>query len=318
MVNQYKQLTLKERYHIEAFCKLGFSARTMAGELGRSNKTISNELARCPSKAYCAEAAHQHMLECRSNAAKSSKCSTISKKTVRSLLVFGLSPEQIAGRMEAEEIANHLSCSTVYNLVKREKWQHLLARKGKAYKKRKGVEAGAKLIPGRVDISERPSSVDDKIEIGHWEGDTVYGQDGYLVTLVERVSKLLVTCRVKSKSKKDVTRAIKKLLKPFKSICKTITFDNGGEFAGHQALKKYLKCDIYFAKPYASWQRGLNENTNGLLRRFFPKGMSIGSLSKKEIKQAEILINSRPRKALNYLSPYEFLTGQRVSFIAEI
>ena len=256
MVNQYKQLTLKERYQIEAFCKLGFSARKMARELGRSNKTISNELARSLLntsllKEYCAEVAHQQMQECRSKAAKYRKCTASSNETVWSLLRFGLSPEQIAGRMTVEKTENSLSCSTIYNLVKREKWQGLLARKGKSYKKRKGVEAGARLIPGRVDISERPSSVDDKIEIGHWEGDTVYGQDGYLVTLVERVSKLLVTCRVKSKSKKEVTRAINKLLKPFKDICKTITFDNGGEFAGHQKVKKYLGCDIYFAKPYA-------------------------------------------------------------------
>ena len=97
----------------------------------------------------------------------------------------------------------------------------------------------------------------------------------------------------------------------------SITFDNGGEFAGHEAIKKYLKCD-YVVKPYDSWERGLNENTNGLLRRFFPKGMAIGNISQNMIEQAEFLINMRPRKSLNFLSPYEFLTDKRVSLIVEI
>ena len=318
MSNQYKQLTLRERYQIEAFSKLEFSARCIASNLGRSNKTISNELARCPTHQYCAETAEQVALSKRMQAHKYLKCTQTHSEIVKSALILGLSPEQISGRMKAENIRNPISSGTVYNLIKREEWQHSLARKGKAYRKRKGVEAGAKLIPARVDISERPSSVDDKVEVGHWEGDTVYCQDGYLVTLVERVSKLLLTRRVKTKSKKDVTAAMKKMLRPFKGLCKTITFDNGGEFAGHQAVKKHLGCDIYFAKPYHSWQRGLSENTNGLLRRYFPKGMAIGSLPDKEIKQAEFLINVRPRKALNYLSPYEYLTGKRVSLMAVI
>ncbi|MBP6520587.1 MAG: IS30 family transposase [Shewanella sp.] len=132
------------------------------------------------------------------------------------------------------------------------------------------------------------------------------------------VSKLFLTRRVHNKSKKVVTEAMKQMLKPFKTICKTVTFDNGGEFADHQKLKQHIGCDTYFAKPYHSWQRGLNENTNGLLRRYFPKGVSIGQFSEQDIKQAEFLINTRPRKALNYLSPYEFLSGKRVSLIAEI
>ena len=194
----------------------------------------------------------------------------------------------------------------------------MLARKGKPYKQRQGVEAGAHLIPERIDMSERPAHVDENIEFGHWEGDTVYGQDGYLVTLVERRSKFLLTCRVKRKTKAEVTKAVNNLLKPFKESCKTITFDNGGEFAGHKKISRYLKCAIYFAKPYHSWQRGLNENTHGLLRRFFPKGMKIGALPESEIKEAALLINARPRKALNYLNPYEFITNRRVSLIAGI
>ena len=108
------------------------------------------------------------------------------------------------------------------------------------------------------------------------------------------------------------------MLKPFKNICKTVTFDNDGEFAGHEKLAKTIDCKVYFAKPYHSWQRGLNENTNGLLRRYFPKGMSIASLSAKVIKEAEFLINMRPRKGLKYRCPIEVLTGKSVSLIAVI
>ena len=316
MENQYKQLTLGERYQIEGFCKLNLSARKIALKLGRSNRTISNEFARC--MPYSADIAQRQALQTRSSAAKSSKCSEDIKKKVSDMLVLHLTPEQIAGRMKREKCTVIISTNTVYRIIKTSNWQHMLARKGKIYRHRKPYTAGAKLIPNRVDIDERPAIVDEKQEIGHWEADTVYGQDGYFVTLVERVSKLLVTRRVKSKSKKDVTAAIKSMMKPFKAVCHSITFDNGGEFAGHEAIKKYLKCDTFFAKPYHSWERGLNENTNGLLRRFFPKGMKIGALPQKLIEQAQFLINMRPRKTLDYLSPYEFLTGKSVSLIAEI
>ncbi|WP_375319992.1 IS30 family transposase [Aliivibrio logei] len=318
MGHQYKQLTLSERYQIEAWNTHCISAREIGQKLKRSNGSISRELRRCPAGSYSAEQAHRHAFQKRTLSIKHTKCNQKNKKIIQTYLQLGWSPEQISGRMRKEKIENTICCSTIYNVVKREHWQRMLARKGKKYKLRKGVEAGARLIPNRVDISQRPTIVDDKSEVGHWEGDTVYGQDGYLVTMVERVSKLLVTCKVRSKSKKAVTRGINRMMKPFKGLCKTITFDNGGEFAGHAKIAKHLNCDIYFAKPYHSWQRGLNENTNGLLRRFFPKGMAIGELAAKEIKQAEFLINSRPRKALNFLSPSEFLNGKRVSVIVTI
>jgi len=318
MNNQYKQLTQKERYQIQALKELGLSARCIAKKLQRSNKTISRELNSTGRKAYCAETADNLAIQKRTHAKKYTKCTEALKNLVENLLTLKLSPEQISGRVQHEKASKVVCSNTLYRLIYAQKWQCLLPRKGKHYKQRKGVEAGARLIPGRVDIDERPAHVDDKIEQGHWEADTVYCQDSYLVTLVERVTKTLVTCRVKTKTKKEVTRAIKKMLKPFKSSCLSITFDNGGEFADHQKVKKYLKCDTYFAKPYHSWQRGLNENTNGLLRRFFPKGMAIGSLPKKEIERAQLLINIRPRKTLNYLSPYEVLTSKRVSLITEI
>ncbi|MDP0589086.1 MAG: IS30 family transposase [Candidatus Endonucleobacter bathymodioli] len=134
----------------------------------------------------------------------------------------------------------------------------LLLRKGKRYRERHGIEAGAILISDRVDIDERPDCVDLKQEVGHWEEDTVHGQDGYLVTLTERVSQLLLTVRVENKTKKAMSQAIKKMLRPYKNICKTITFDNGGEFSGHSSIDQSLGCKIYSAKPYHTWQRNFH------------------------------------------------------------
>jgi IS30 family transposase len=318
MGNSFRQLTLMQRYQIEAFKELNFSARMISKKLKCSNKTISNELKRCALGKYCAEKADNNAIKKRKSAPKAHKRTSKVIEATRLLLKLKLSPEQISGRMLVESFYEPVSRQTIYRIATQEGWKKSLPRKGKRYRQQKGIEAGARLIPNRTDIDERPACVDLKEDIGHWEGDTVYGQDGYLVTLTERVSKMLLTVRVKNKTKKLVTRAINKMLKPYNSICKTITFDNGGEFAGHESIARALNCKVYFAKPYHSWQRGLNENTNGLLRRFFSKGMAIGGLSIKEIAAAQLSINMRPRKALNYVSPIEFLSGRRVSLIVGI
>lgn len=318
MGTQYQQLTLQERYQIEAYRAMEISARTIAKKLNRSNKTISLELNKCSGETYNAEYAHQQSANIRASATKANKRSDIMVKTVKDWIKSGLSPEQISGRMALEKVKSYPSTNTIYTWLERLNLRVLLPRKGHAYRPKKGLEASARLIPDRVDITQRPSIVDENIEIGHWEGDTVYGQDGYLVTLVERKTRVTCSARVKTKTKAEVTKAIIALLKPYRSVCKTITFDNGGEFAGHKAISKALTCDVYFATPYCSWQRGLNENTNGLLRRSFPKGMCIGKVPKKTIEDAVFWLNMRPRKALNYLTPFEALFGKRVLLITGI
>ena len=168
----------------------------------RGNKTISNELKWCPDGQYCADTAHGHAEQMRRRARKHTKCSEVVQKRIESLLLVGLSPEQIAGRMRLERFSGAVSFGTIDSLVNKLCWRVLLARKGRRYRPRKGAEAGAHLIPGRVDIDERPTHIEDKIEVGHWEGDTVYGQDSDLVTMVERGTKIVLTCRVKNKTKK--------------------------------------------------------------------------------------------------------------------
>lgn len=318
MGTHYSQLTLNERYQIQALHELKYSARAIARELGRSNKTVSEELRRLGNKHYCAVQADNEARQKRKLADKAQRFDAWHQEQLDALLTLNYSPEQIAGRIRLEVPDKAISCSTCYRQLKRLNLYHRLPRKGKPRRKRTGSTAGAALIPGRVDIDERPAIVDEKTEIGHWEGDTVYGQDSYLVTLVERVSKMLLVARVPDKRKETVTAAVNELLTPYSGLCETITFDNGGEFAGHQDIAKALGCSVYFAKPYHSWQRGLNENTNGLLRRYFPKGMALGKLPEEEIDRAQFLINMRPRKALNYQTPLEYLADVGVSLMLRI
>lgn len=315
----YNQLTLSERYQIQALHELDFSARAIGRELRRSNKTISRELKRLAmQESYNATEAEKHATDQRRAAPKAKRFDAWHQGQLKRLLTMGFSPEQVAGRMALELPDKALSCSTLYRHIATLNWQQYLPRRGKKRRTASALGAGTALIPNRVDIDERLSIVDDNTELGHWEGDTVYGQDSYLVTLVERVSKLLLTVKVRNKTKGAVADAVCTLLAPYRELCKTITFDNGGEFAAHESMAEKLDCKIYFAKPYHSWERGLNENTNGLLRRYYPKGMALSQVSHDDIKRTAFLINARPRKALEYLSPLEYLAGRRVSLMARI
>ena len=318
MGTHYNQLTLNERYQIQALNELGNSARQIAARLKRSNKTISEELKRGAQPTYQADKAHQLSAKKRARSHKFHKrCDGLISK-IDLLLDFGFTPEQIAGRLQLEDVPYAVSTQTIYRIVHQQNWQARLPRKGKPYRHRTASTAGAHLIPNRVDIDQRPSVVDEKSEIDHWEGDTVHGQDGYFVTLVERAIKTFLYARVKRKTKRAVGRAVARLLMPYKGLCHTITFDNGGEFADHEKIAERLGCRIYFAKPYHSWQRGLNENTNGLLRRYFPKKTKIQNVSKLRLEEIQLLINCRPRKTLQYWTPLEVLTGERVSLIVGI
>jgi len=318
MGDHYNQLTLDERYQIQALNELDWSARSIAIKLARSNKTISRELKRLES-GYCARQAADQAQQRRSQARKHSVLTDALWHHIDWMMSGNnCSPEQIAKRTRQERPNIAISTQSVYRWVWKKGQQYRLPRSGKAYRKRPPSGAGAHLIPERVDIDERPDIVDANLESGHWEADTVHAPDGYLVTLVERVSKLFLVAKVTRKTKDSVGQAIIRLLKPYQYLCKTITFDNGGEFAGHKKISQQLSCSCYFAKPYHSWQRGLNENINGLLRRYLPKGSLVGRLTNKALKLLEFKINSRPRKVLNYWSSYEFLAKKRVSLMMGI
>ena len=197
-------------------------------------------------------------------------------------------------------------------------FQHLL-RKGKAYQSRsKNKLAGRGFIKNRISIDERPPIVEEKSRVGDWEIDLVIGKghSEALVTLVERKTSLTVSTRVNDKSAKTVTAATIALLMSFKDAVRTITAENGKEFAYHEEVTEPLKCGVYFADPYCSWQRGLNENTNGLLRQYWPKSTDFKKVSHSAVQNVMIRLNDRPRKKLNYKTPAKLMAEHMVAIAA--
>jgi len=230
------------------------------------------------------------------------------------------SPEQIVGWLEKEGIIK-LHHETLYQHILSDKrsggdlYTHL-RHKNKTYRKRYGSAhpRNRSGIPNRTDIDERPEVVNTRERVGDREADTMIGKShkGVFVTLDERKSKLRLALPVSSKKARDVTDAMLDLFSPVKHVVNTITFDNGKEFAYHEEVAKAIQCETYFAKPYHSWERGQNENANGLLRQYFPKSMELIDVTKRQVLDAVHKLNSRPRKCLGFKTPYEVfeeLTG---------
>ncbi|MFO1367915.1 MAG: IS30 family transposase [Marinagarivorans sp.] len=219
------------------------------------------------------------------------------------------SPDQISGWLLVEE-GIQISHETIYRHIWADKrnggtlYRHL-RRRGKKYQHRGGDKTSRGQIKDRCSIDERPAAVDEKIEVGHWEIDTVIGKNhsGAVVTLVERTNKYFLCARVMRRTAEAVAAATIALLTPFKSIVKSITSDNGKEFAEHVKIASTLECDFYFAHPYHSWERGLNENTNGLLRQYFPKNTDFKRVSDADVQTVMAKLNRRPRKTLGYATP---------------
>ncbi len=188
---------------------------------------------------------------------------------------------------------------------------------GKKRRKRYGKKDWRGKIPNRVDIYQRPAIVEKNTHIGDWEADLVSGvhHRGFLVTLVDRTSKYTLIGQVKQKTGADVTTEIVRLLAPCKELVQTITYDNGREFSAHELVNAQLECHSYFAKPYHSWERGLNENTNGLIRQYFPKGMDLREVKREAIAFVMERLNHRPRKTLAFKTPYDiFLKSESNGF----
>jgi transposase, IS30 family len=201
---------------------------------------------------------------------------------------------------------------TIYQYILRDKAQggDLVSylRCQKARRKRYGSGRQRRgVLKNRVGIEQRPSVVDRRTRLGDWEGDTVIGRghSGVLVTLVERMSRFTLACCLPNREAEPVSAAIIQMLRAHKTQCHTITFDNGKEFAEHEFMAFCLDAKVFFARPYHSWERGTNENTNGLLRQFFPKKMSFLNLSAIDVDDAVYRLNHRPRKCLGYRTPHE-------------
>jgi len=221
------------------------------------------------------------------------------------------SPEQIAGRMKMD-IKIFVCHETIYRYIYYNKSRGgrlytYLRHKNKKYHNRSNTYQRRGIIIDRVSIDKRPKIVEKKSRIGDFEIDTVIGRHhvGALVTIVDRKSKFTLINKVSSKRAEEVTQVLIKMLLPLKPITKTITSDNGKEFAYHKEVSEALDTDFYFAHPYSSWERGLNEHTNGLIRQYLPKKTDFTQVSKEEIITIQDKLNHRPRKILNYRTPYE-------------
>lgn len=312
-------LTLEERELIAYRYVAGGSRRAIAEELGRSPSTISRELWRNRSPhGYFPSRAQRRAEQRRHDRPLVRK---MDRREVRQFVCERLrqywSPDQIAGRSELlfQDRRRHVSRQTIYTWIELEtargrRWTRFLRRQGK-----KPVDAEKRgKLPDTVSIAGRPKIAERRGRRGDWEGDTVHGAPGRggLVTLVDRKSRLVLMEQVSSLCSELVCGVAADALRNVpRQARKTATFDNGKEFARHEELSRRTGVDVYFADSYCSWQRGSNENTNGLIRQFFPKGTDLARQPVSRIHQVQELLNHRPRRCLGYRTPHEVFTNIR-------
>lgn len=322
-MKRYKQLTYEQRCQIYVLKKSTMTQQEIADRLGTSQSAISRELKRnAGERGYRYKQAQAMSDERRSNAVKAVKMTPDMIELIELKLREKLSPEQISGWL-LEARGERLSYETIYLHIWEDQasggnlFQHL-RRRGKAYQPRSKSQAGRGHIKNRVSIDERPAIVDEKSRVGDWEIDLVIGKghSGALVTIVERATSFTVSKRIKDKSAKTVTAATITLLAPLKEVVLTITADNGKEFAYHEQMTEALGAPVYFADPYCSWQRGLNENTNGLLRQYWPKGTDFKKVSANKVSAVITQLNNRPRKKLRYKTPAKIMAEHMAAIAA--
>jgi len=310
---KYTQLTLSKRYHISTLNKQGYSQRYIAQEVEVHPSTISRELRRNNDlvRGYNAELAQ--ILSTKTEMQKKKRYSLTKpiEKYIRAKLKQDWSPEQISGRMKLDTGVSVVH-ETIYRYIYSNKKNGgklytYLRHKNKKYHCRSNNYMARGTIIDRVMIDKRPKVVEKKNRIGDLEIDTVVGKDhkGFLVTVVDRKSKFVLIKNVPTKEAQVVTDALIEMIQPIKAITHTITSDNGKEFAYHKQVSAALNTDFYFANPYHSWERGLNEHTNGLIRQYLPKKSEFLHVSKEEIIMIQDRLNHRPRKVLSYKTPYE-------------
>jgi len=308
----YTQLTSGQRYQIEALLKLKTPNNEIAGIIGVHPSTISRELKRNTGlKGYRPKQAQSKTDDRRQQATKAIKLSGTLIHLVDDKLQQDWSPEQISGWLKKENKTS-ISHERIYQHVWADKRQggdlySHLRRSNKRRKKKYGSQDKRGQIRNRVSIDERPACVAQKERLGDWEIDLIIGHhhQGALVTLVERRTKFTLIKKVSSKQAEQVSQATVALLSPYIEKTHTITADNGKEFAAHEEIAEALSADIYFAHPYSSWERGLNENTNGLIRQYFTKGSSFENITNEEVEKVMNKLNHRPRKTLNFKTPHE-------------
>ena len=305
---KYKHLTPEQRYQIAAYKRSGWTQTKMAAELGVHKTTIGRELKRNVSlRGYRPKKAQELAQERRRGKART-RIAPETWDLIEDALRQQWSPDQISGRL-AHDAKPSVSHEWIYQHIYRDKRQggtlqeNLRCRRKR--KNRYGAYSKRGVLVNQISIDERPAIVDEKTRLGAWEVDSVSGkgQQQSIVTMVERQSKLLRMKKLNHKTGSLTRDAICTALQDL--VVETITSDNGKEFSEHAEIARQLKADFYFCHPYSSWERGVNENTNGLIRQYFPKQTSFTTITAMDIKAAQEKLNHRPRKTLGYRTPHE-------------
>ena len=315
-MNYYNHFTINDRIVLAQLISCGYSIRKIGKVLNKAPSSISREIKRnsigIKVKKYIPSKAQTLYSTRKQNCGRKRINDEDALAYIKECISKHWSPEQLFHRCKSIALP---SISTIYRMIHRQQLGSItierLRRKGKF---KRPAEKRGKFNDGGRTIKKRPKSVYNRNEIGHWECDTV--ESGRLdhkrkskycfVTLAERKSRKYIAILVPDRTAKNVTPAVIKALKAFpKELVKTITFDRGKEFCGYEEIEKALGCKTYFCDPYCAWQKGTNENTNGLLREFYPKGMNLAEVDEKNLAINLDLLNNRPRKCINYATPNE-------------
>lgn len=310
----YRQLTPEERYMLAALRRQGFNPSQIARSLGRHRSTVCREVSRNSTRAdgrYRAFTAQERTNGRRSRSRRNQRFSTQDFMLVDELLCRQWSPEQVSGYL-ARDGQLSISHETIYRHVWRDKkeggllYSHLRGAR-KRRRKRYGSYDSRGRLAGKRMISERPAEVEARDRVGHWEIDTVMGTGSKdcLVSLVERKTGLLLIGKLEDRTTASLNRRVIGMLKSHVGAFLTITADNGTEFHNYQQIEARTEAVFYFARPYHSWERGSNENANGLIRQYLPKGLSMAGLSQQQCHAIARKLNTRPRKRLGFRTPLE-------------
>lgn len=310
----YHQLTSEERYALATLRRQGYSMRGIARALGRAPSTISREVRRNRREdgRYRCFTADQRARARRSRSRRNQRFTAADWALVLTCLKLGWSPEQISGRL-ARSGTLRISHESIYRHIWRDKRRggtryKLLRQAGKKRRKRYGSYDSRGRLAGKRHISERPQAVEDRAQVGHWEIDTVLGKGKpCIVTLVERATGYLLIGKMKARTVAELNRATLALLSTTKLPVRTITADNGTEFHGYKHIEAETGTQFFFATPHHSWERGCNENANGLIRQYIPKKKSMARLSQYRCEAIAKRLNTRPRKRFDYRTPEEEL-----------
>lgn len=308
----YHQLTQEERYLIAAQRRCGEPAAQIARVLGRHRSTVTREVSRNATHHdgdYRAEKAHSYAVARRRRCRRRAHFSAADMAEVTRLIRRKWSAEQIAGTLRKRGTLR-ISHETIYRRIRWDKqvggdlWRHtrIMSKFGR---KRYRSHDSRGVLPGKRSIAERPPEIERRQQIGHWEGDTVMGRDlrHCVLTLVERKTGFAIIKKLRARNADQVTRAATRALRRHHHNFHTLTLDNGTEFHGYATLERRFPVTVYFATPYHSWERGSNENFNGLLRQYLPKGMCLRDVTQRQCDHIADDLNRRPRKRHDFDTP---------------